>query len=499
MNYFSPPTRRALAWFCFLVHLVALGAAFFVLGGGLPPGNLAARAQFVAANAGAWQIAWATWLPASLALVLFFAAWADTLAEKYRAWAVLAVAIALAGALIDWTNEMIWIGIAPGLAARFAADAFAAGAYALWDRAYLTLSIGLANGLYCVAAFILNALAYRTRDFPRWLARLGAVVWAVAFDLSIAAFIADGAYIQIASALAFALFLPWVLLMGYGWLARANENALPASRLSFNAVVRSMIPKHPLPMRTHFRDCLLVNFAIDPKILRPLIPAPIELDLHQGKAYLSVVIAEMEKMRPAFLPRALGITYNQIVYRVVVRAPGGERGVYFLRSDADHLLMSLAGDWLTFFRFHFSPIKMTRGDGTLALDLRAPRAAIRAEYALAKLRRRLPASSRFRSFRAAKKFLVELFALFAYDPLTNELSAVHIERGEWDLFCVPDQNGTYEWMQAGPHFNRRNTRLDSIFYAREIPYHWHTLERKIAIEDTEKDKKHRIYSNDVQR
>jgi hypothetical protein len=100
------------------------------------------------------------------------------------------------------------------LAARFASDAFAASAYALWDRAYIVLSISLANGLYTLGGIILIALAYRSRDFPRWLARWGAVVWSLSIALSVAGLSGDGVMIQVVSALVFIAFMPWLVLMG---------------------------------------------------------------------------------------------------------------------------------------------------------------------------------------------------------------------------------------------------------------------------------------------
>ncbi len=479
-HYFSARTRLLFAWTCFIIHIFALLAVALVIRNGIPPGDVAARAAYVAANAMAWRIGWAVWLPASLALVLFFAAWADVV--EYRVWGILAVGLTLAGAVIDWADEMFWIGLAPDLAARFATDVFAAGAYALWDRAYIVLSMGLANALYTIGGIILTALAFKTRGFPKWLARFSAVVWALSLDLSIVAWIGDGVWIQVVSTLVFATFMPWLVLMGYGWLMQHDSENIPASRMTFSAVVRSIVPKHPIPMRTVFRECFLVNFAIKPEALRPLIPEPIELELHDGEACLSIVIAEMDKMRPAFFPRAFGVTYNQVVYRVVVRA-NGERGVYFLRSDANNAPMSIAGDWLTFFRFHTSRVGIARTDNRVAVDLvaaRDQRADIHAAYDLAPAGDTLPTTSRFRSLAEAKEFLAELFAAFAYDSLTKELSIVHIDRGEWNIQIVDDSKMIYQWLQDGPYFNLQNARLDSIFYVRDLPYRWHALEKVVA-------------------
>lgn len=200
------------AWACFGVHAFALLAVLLVLQRGIPPGDVATRAAYVAQHALGWQIGWALWLPASLALVMFHAGLADAL--NARAWGWIAVAITLAGAVIDWADEMVWIGLAPGLATRFASDSFAASAYTLWDRAYVVLSITLANGLYTIGGIVLIALAYRSKNFPRWLARWGAVVWSLSIALSVAGMIGDGVMIQVVSALVFISFMPWLAFMG---------------------------------------------------------------------------------------------------------------------------------------------------------------------------------------------------------------------------------------------------------------------------------------------
>src|SRR6266571_7868136 len=119
----------------------------------------------------------------------------------------------------------------------------------------------------------------------------------------------------------------------------------------------SFPPKHPFPMRTVFGTCFLVNFGVRSDVMRALLPHPIVPDLYGNEAYLSIVISDLRCMRPAFLPKALGVTYHQVVYRVVVRCLG-ERGVFFLRSDADNRLMCLAGNWFTFFHFHHARIAM---------------------------------------------------------------------------------------------------------------------------------------------
>ena len=111
-------------------------------------------------------------------------------------------------------------------------------------------------------------------------------------------------------------------------------------------------------MKTTFRHCLLVNYAMDPAVLARCLPRGLVPDTQQTrdgkKAFLSVVIADLEAMRPGFLPRAFGTDFTQVVYRAIVRAPNGERGVYFVRSDADDWTMSVFGSIFSNFNFNLA-------------------------------------------------------------------------------------------------------------------------------------------------
>jgi uncharacterized protein YqjF (DUF2071 family) len=237
-------------------------------------------------------------------------------------------------------------------------------------------------------------------------------------------------------------------------------------------------PKHAFPVRTTFRRCLLVNFAVDPAELNSVLPRHVHADLYQGEGFVSVVVGEMEKMRPAGIPHALGITYRQIVYRAVVRC-GDERGVNFLRSDADSRVMTSLGNLLSFFRFHRSDIRFRERGHELDLDVvtrtRAS-ADIEATFQIGAASTAVPASSAFSDLDEAKAWLVELFAAFDHTDGSDSIDVVRIERGDWNVRVVTDTRARYAFMSAGAPFTR--ARLDSVFSVGDVPYYWHRLQRK---------------------
>jgi uncharacterized protein YqjF (DUF2071 family) len=243
----------------------------------------------------------------------------------------------------------------------------------------------------------------------------------------------------------------------------------------------SLVPKHPLPMKTTFRDCFLVNFAMAPETLARVLPPPLEPDVYAGQAFLSVVIADMERMRPAFVPRALGVTYRQVVYRAVVRC-GEERGVHFLRSDADNRLMVDLGNLLSFFRFHQARIATAKGGGLRHFDLVADpghHADIHATFDLGNACQTVPAGSVFRSLDEAQTFLVELYAAFKPESDPRTVNTVRIKRSAWRVKMVDAPRARFDFMDGSATFPAGSTRLDSAIYVEDLDYYWHTLERTI--------------------
>jgi uncharacterized protein YqjF (DUF2071 family) len=240
--------------------------------------------------------------------------------------------------------------------------------------------------------------------------------------------------------------------------------------------VRRWLPIHPVAMTTMFRRCFLVNFDVDPAAMRARLPVHLEPDLHAGRAFLSIVIADMVRMRPGALPPVFGITYTQVVYRAVVKC-AGERGVTFLRSDTDNRLMAAAGNALTFFHFNLASVSWELTDRAVAFSLE-PRAGDRARIS-AKFdiggNVSMPVSSKFANIADAAVFLTELYAAFGQRRRDGRVEVVRIARSPWSSRPVTDSVGIYEAMTAGALFRQDEAQLDSIFHVEDLTYYWHPL------------------------
>jgi hypothetical protein len=218
VSMFAPRTRLHIAQFCFAVHVLANLAMLAVLVSGIPPGPLGVRRAFVAAHPTEWALGWGVWMLAAASLILLYLAFADSLPRQ--GWTVFAILVTSIGAALDWGVLGVTALLAPGWAALARGSSFYADLYVVWDRAFLILSVGLDHGLYTLGGIVLSAVASQTPGFPRWLMRLSAAVWGTSLVLTVAAFSGQTLWIVPASGLTFTLFLPWIVLLGYGWLRR---------------------------------------------------------------------------------------------------------------------------------------------------------------------------------------------------------------------------------------------------------------------------------------
>lgn len=94
------------------------------------------------------------------------------------------------------------------------------------------------------------------------------------------------------------------------------------------------LPAKPWIMVQTWHDLLFAHWALAPEQIRPLVPAQLELDLHEGKAYVAVTPFHMSGIRARFLPPVPGLShFQELNVRTYVRY-NNIPGVFFFSLDA---------------------------------------------------------------------------------------------------------------------------------------------------------------------
>lgn len=105
----------------------------------------------------------------------------------------------------------------------------------------------------------------------------------------------------------------------------------------------------PLPMTARIPWRYVVNYRVAPERARHLVPVPLELDLHEGDALISVCALAIERLGVAFTPRFLRFSTLEMLYRLAVRH-GGIRSFVTLKSDVSSRAMAALGSHFSHFR-----------------------------------------------------------------------------------------------------------------------------------------------------
>lgn len=251
---------------------------------------------------------------------------------------------------------------------------------------------------------------------------------------------------------------------------------------TFRSTARRAIdlaPKHPVGMTTHYRSVAIINYAIDPGVLRRLVPPQLDLDLTYDHGFVTIVCADMVRMRPSPLPRLLGITYDQVVYRVPVRYRDTP-GLYFLGSDAEQPLMVAAGAVFSMFGVRRSRTRITDAGDRWSVDVfgRGPGIDLHAFLKLDPGSTALPPTSVFGSAQEARAFLIDRFVAFVPGSGHEPMRRVEVQRGTWDVLLPSMMDIRSDWLDGSRDFPSASATLDCVFVARDIPYHWDAAQRE---------------------
>jgi uncharacterized protein YqjF (DUF2071 family) len=240
-------------------------------------------------------------------------------------------------------------------------------------------------------------------------------------------------------------------------------------------------PTLPFDTNTTWAQAVAVNFRVEPAALRPLVPAVFELDLYQGHAFVSLTASRLKDFGVGWLPQALRMNFYQATYRAHVTHTDFRgrtmRGCYFLRSETNSRLMSLAANMLPEFRAHRCstyPMFMGRHGDHLVFTVDSgddPAGKVVLVLDTARPLTGMPASSVFPSISAAYQFLVDFYDAFAYDPDSGEVMILRIERGDWPIQVVEPVDHYFGFSANGP-FPPGIATLDSVFYFTNVPYRW---------------------------
>ncbi len=270
-------------------------------------------------------------------------------------------------------------------------------------------------------------------------------------------------------------------------VVKGIERELAPDDPAFVARYRRETPSIPFETNTVWEEAVAVNFRVRPEALRRVVPEPFEIDVYEGWGFVSLTASRLKDFGLGFLPTILRANFYQATYRAHVAFTDFRgrrtRGYYFVRSETNSRLLSLAANLLPEFRGHHCatwPILFaTQGDHLLlSVDSGSdPAGKVVLVLDVSHPREAMPPTSVFPTVALAREYLVDAFDAFAWHPDTAEVLILRIDRGDWDVRIVDPVDHYLGYFADGP-FPAGAAELDSVFYFRNVPYRWLPLLRE---------------------
>jgi hypothetical protein len=247
----------------------------------------------------------------------------------------------------------------------------------------------------------------------------------------------------------------------------------------------------PITMNGRLSSCVLLSYRTPAEHVRHLVPPPLELVTRGPWAFWNVVACRVERMRPRGAPRWAGVSYHHVAYRLLARAPGlgpgghDLEGLYFVRSDADHALITAGGNVASDFRFHRADIDL-RDETLIGGDLELHVVGRRDATADAALRvvpagrdGPLAPGSPFRTGEQAAAFLKYRPLGLAVGPMHDRLHLAEVFRDEahWREVPLRVVEARFPFLES---LGQTDLTLERATLVAPIDYRWR-LGRRVRI------------------
>lgn len=218
-----------------------------------------------------------------------------------------------------------------------------------------------------------------------------------------------------------------------------------------------------------WRNLLFAHWPVEAAALQTLLPAALDVDTWEGRAWVGIVPFRMLEVTPRWLPSAFAFHFLECNLRTYVTHKG-EPGVYFFSLDATSLLAVGAAQTLWSLPYRWAHMRETLPQGDIRYEVQR-----RSSPAHLDIRYRIGAPRESTRVDTIEHFLLERYLLFTQRGKTLLRGQVHHTpypvydaevRGTSESLCravgLPDVSGAPTFAHWSPGVDVEVFALQSV-------------------------------------
>jgi hypothetical protein len=221
---------------------------------------------------------------------------------------------------------------------------------------------------------------------------------------------------------------------------------------------------------------MLLNFRADADIVRRLLPAPLEVDMHRGHAIVGVCLIRLENLRPRSIP-VLGLSSENIAHRVAIRYPsqdGMRPEVFIWRRETDQRMIELLGGRLFPGVHQHARFHVHEDENRLAMEVKTGDAKADVSFS-ARVSPEWRGTFSFETLDEISEFFRKGDCGFSCSLHGKELEGLQMKTLHWAMVPMELESPHCAFYSDTSRFPRGSIEFDSGVLMRGLSHEWHQM------------------------
>ena len=222
---------------------------------------------------------------------------------------------------------------------------------------------------------------------------------------------------------------------------------------------------------------ILLNYRIDPKYLRRILPAPFEVRLHDGYGIGGVCMIRFHALRPRYCPPALGISSENAAHRFAVEWKDGaarREGVFIPRRDTASAFNHWAGGKIFPGVFQRSLFDVVESAGRYRVSIASPGQEPHVIFD-GEDTTEFPSGSCFGSLEAVTEFFAKGAVGYSLSKDTTHFQRMELRLLGWDIQPLKIHRAHLRLFEDESVFPRGSVEVDCAMIMRRLRHEWHAI------------------------